>query len=50
MGTAFLAHLAGLRYRGELLWCVAKEASPKGITPAEGAWKGIFSQNLVDSP
>lgn len=31
MGGAFLAHVAGLRCTGELLWSVAKELVPKAL-------------------
>lgn len=31
VGTAFLARVAGLRCKGELLWSVAKELIPKAL-------------------
>lgn len=31
VGTAFLVHVVGWRYKGDLLWSVAKEPVPKAF-------------------
>ena len=41
MGTAFLADMAGLRYKGELLQCVAKEPVPKALPQLEELGKAF---------
>lgn len=47
MGTAFLAHVAGLRYKGELLWCLAKELVPKALPQLEELGKAFSSKRQL---
>lgn len=50
VGTAFLAHLVGLRCKGELLWSVAKELVPKALNWLEELVKAFSLKRTFIGP